>query len=83
MAILSTQELRRLRNACERADPAVNYTKDQLNAASQALEDQWNTMSRGIMNGVINPATSPLQLGDTHKQTLLDTWLKQRAARGG
>ena len=40
MAILTTEQLVSQRNECERSGIGINYTKAQVNAALQAVEDR-------------------------------------------
>ena len=69
MAVLSSSELQVIRNQCA-AIVAVNYTKTQINAAAQAVEDLITANATAISNA-INTATSPVTLTVAQKKILV------------
>lgn len=69
MATLSSSELQAIRNGCAETQ-VVNYTKAQLNAAAQAVEDLLVSSASTISN-TINTATSPLVLTASQKKELV------------
>lgn len=90
MATLTGAELSRVRNYLEKSGEVV-YTKPQINAAIQAIED-WMT-SRTIAGGdvgstvpqllsaVINTATSPVVLSNNIKKILFAMWAESKFLR--
>jgi hypothetical protein len=76
MAVLSPDELTKIRQECAKRVP-VNYTKAQLNAAVQAVED-WFETNRSSLSAVINNATSPLTLTAGQKRALVAFWLESK-----
>ena len=80
MSLLSAIELAALRQSCARDQPTVNYTKPQINAALQAVEDTFEGL-RPTLNTAINTATAPLVLTAAQKRLLVKFWLQQKAGR--
>lgn len=84
MATLSPSELTLCRNQMERATngTGIPWTKPQLNAAAQAVEDilVGGALQTAISNA-INTATSPLVLSATQKRQLVAYVLARKAER--
>lgn len=72
MAILNTNELQAVRNACQTQE--VDYIKATINAASQAIEDYLDNMMTNrpatSLNAAINTATSPVVLTSAQKKKI-------------
>lgn len=80
MPILSVLQLAEIRQKCAQISPSVNYTKPQINAALQAVED-WFENARPVLNGSINAATLPFILTPEQKRQLVKFWLLQKFGR--
>lgn len=90
MAILTTDELARVRNTCERAAVGGVYTKGQINAVLQAIEDAMTTrpIAAGdvaktlpqIISGIID-AASPVAFTATQKRRLFALWAELKFDR--
>jgi len=54
MAVLTAGELRNIRNSLERAmnGAAITYTKPQINAATQAIEDRLQNSKATLNNDI-------------------------------
>ena len=84
MAVLSVTELAPIRRHCERSVVTVGYTKAQINAALQAIEDAMTTrlvvagyVGRTwpqVLSGIIDTATGPFVFTATQKRILLARW---------
>lgn len=83
MATLTATELAELRLACASSQATVGYTKAQINAALQAIEDWFENTARAALNTTINTATSPLVLSAPVKKILVAHYLRQKFAREG
>lgn len=70
MAILQPDLLARVRNSVEHEHLGIHYTKAEVNAAAQAIEDYFES-SRSAFNTQINLATAPLVLDDDVKRQLI------------
>lgn len=70
MATLSASELQDIRNGCAASNPAVGYTKAQINAAAQAVED-FLTNNSATVSTAINTATSPLVMSAALKKEIV------------
>lgn len=79
MAILSVKELAELRRACARNVTPVTWTKPQINAALQAIED-WFEANRASLGAAIETA-APLQFAGPLKKRLVAFWLRQKFGR--
>lgn len=79
MATISSSELQSIRNACAETQ-TVNYTKTQINAAAQAIEDLIVSSASSISTA-INSATSPLTLSAAQKKKLVAEVLKSKYER--
>jgi hypothetical protein len=80
MATLSASERGEISEALCQRNPAVNYTKPQIGAAVQAVED-WFEGGRAGLNAAINAATAPLVLTAAQKKHLVVHFLLQKARR--
>lgn len=69
MATLTTEDLQKIRQECARTI-IVNYTKAQINAAAQAVED-WIQANAASLSTAINAATTPLVLTAAQKKKLV------------
>lgn len=79
MAILSSGELQSIRNDCQESIQ-VNYTKAQIAAAAQAVEDFLVSQASAISTA-INAATAPLVLTAAQKKKLVAEVLQRKWAR--
>lgn len=71
--ILTQEELTQIRQECA-TKVAVNYTKPQINAAAQAVED-WFEANRSAISTAINTATAPLVFTAAQKKVIVVHWL--------
>jgi hypothetical protein len=84
MATITADELTIVRNSLERAGHAGPYTKPQINAALQAIEDTLITRVllagdagatvQQLVSTAMNMATSPLVLSAGAKKALFAYW---------
>lgn len=82
MAVLTADDLLTMRQGCAR-EISVNYTKPQINAALQAIEDVFDSAAvQNAISSAINTATSPLVLTAGQKRTLVKWYLYNRYVRG-
>lgn len=81
MAILIPDELAALRRQCASERATVNYTKSQVNAALQAIED-WFESNR-VSLGVAVEAATPGQFNAAEKRRLVKHWLNHKFGKGG
>jgi hypothetical protein len=81
MAVISTSELQRARQAIA-ADQNAHWTKPQINAAIQAVEDLISSQSAAI-SAAINTATSPVVLTAAEKKAVVREWAILRFRAGG
>jgi len=84
MAILSAQERAELRQKVAAKLSTVGYTKPQVNAALQGIED-WFEANRASLSTAINAATTPLgyTFSAAEKKLLVAFWLLQKFGREG
>lgn len=83
MAILTSDELCAIRRHLQTGNAvAINYTKAQVNAATQAIED-WFEANRASLAAAINAATDPFVFTNAQKLQLVKHWLRQKFERGG
>lgn len=85
MAVLTAEQLAEIRRAvAAESDPPITWTKAQIDAATQAIEDWWiaNAVS---LNTTINAATVPLGITFTiaQKTRIGKFWLLSKFQRGG
>lgn len=80
MAVLNTTQLEELRRHLETSGIAVTYTKVQVNAALQAIED-WFEANRTSLSTAINAGTAPFTFTGAQKVKLVKFWLLQKAGR--
>mgnify|MGYP001605685944 FL=1 len=76
MVVLTVADLVPIRQACAKK-VAVNYTKPQINAAVQAVEN-WFEANRAGLSGVIDTATAPLVLSGAQKKAIVAYWLNYK-----
>lgn len=81
MATLLNNELSELRQTAGR-DQAVDYTKPQINAALQAIED-WFEANRAALGAAINTATAPYVFTPALKRRMVAHWFRQKFSREG
>lgn len=81
MAILLPDDLTVLRQQSAR-DQTVDYTKAQINAALQAIEDFFEA-NRGAISAAINTATAPYVFTAAQKRRMVAYWLQQKFGREG
>jgi hypothetical protein len=74
MAVLTPTQLDKIRQEVCRNVTDVNFTKPQINAAIQAVED-WFEANRPAISTAINTATSPLVLTVAQKKQVVAYWL--------
>lgn len=97
MAVLTAEQLTLIRQACAADAPAVNYTKAQINAALQAIENVFDgdapilraeiavagTPFKQFLAGRIDAATAPFVFTNPQKQLIARFWLRSKFERGG
>lgn len=72
MATLSTEELVDIRQELAKKNGAIPWSKPQINAAAQAVEDIFaGAAFQNALVSAINTATSPLVLNGTQKRRLV------------
>lgn len=87
MAALTTSEKADLRNGVERSCVAnavpIAYTKAQIDAAFQAIEDVWesNALKNAISNAIEGAASGVFTVAQ--KKRLVAYWLRQKFGREG
>ena len=79
MAILTSSELAEGRQDVARRHPAVDYVKQDINAALQGLEDQLDNTTRGVWRGVITSAMSPFVPTDEQRDAIVAAFLRLKA----
>jgi hypothetical protein len=81
MAIISVSDLASLRQRCAAdATGGVTWTKAQVNAAVQALEDWFDTTGRAGAAAAIESA-APGVFTNTQKKLIGKYWLAQKSGR--
>ncbi len=73
MAILTTEQLTKLRQAISR-DHTARWTKGQANLAFQAIEN-WFEVNKAGGSTAINNATAPFVFTGAEKKVLFAHWL--------
>lgn len=73
MAVLTTAELQGIRNGTATSGVAINYTKAQINAAAQAVED-FLANNAAAISTAINTATAPLVMSAAQKKAIV-SWV--------
>ena len=81
MAVLESSELAEGRQDVARRHPAVDYVKQDINAALQGLEDQLDNTTRGVWRGVITSAMSPFVPTDVQRDAIVAAFLRLKARR--
>jgi len=81
MAILTANELVAIRRQCAAERATVNYTKAQINAALQAIEDFFEA-SRASLGAAIETA-APGKFNVAEKRQLVKFWLAHKFGAGG
>ena len=81
MAVLSSDQLTDMRKKMAVGETVV-WTKPQLNAALQAIED-WYETNKVAIGTAIDVATAPLVFTAAQKKKLGAYWLLQKASREG
>lgn len=91
MAVLTSDELTKVRQLCARAFGSVAYLKAQINAALQAIEDAMTTRvvvagDAGktwpqVLSGVIDTATDPFVFTALQKRILFALWAELKFQR--
>lgn len=86
MATLSSTELATLRNDCEKSilagALALNYTKAQINASLQALENYFEATTRAGFGTAIENA-APGVFNANQKKRLAAFYIRQKCLREG
>lgn len=82
MAVLSSDQLTELRQKVASEVATVSWDKSQINAATQAIED-WFESNRASLGAAINAATNPFVFTNPQKLLLVKAWLRQKFERGG
>jgi hypothetical protein len=81
VAILTANFLTACRNIIESDRLEIEYSKAQINAATQAIEDFFES-KRVAFSTQINTATSPLVLSNQVKRRLVRAVLLEKFTRG-
>lgn len=82
MAVLTSDQLCDIRRDLAREFAAVGYTKAEVNAALQAIED-WFEANRASLGSAINAGTAPFVFTNPQKVALVKYWLRKKFERGG
>jgi hypothetical protein len=77
---LTSLELTDLRQQVAAATTSQSWTKPQVNAAIQALEDWWDTSGRAAAGAAIEAAV-PGVFTNQQKKVIGKYWLVQKAGR--
>ncbi len=80
MAVLNTAELAELRQSLAEGK-VVSWTKPQINAGLQAIED-WFEANKGNLGSAIE-AVAPGAFNAARKKELVAYWLRQKFRREG
>jgi hypothetical protein len=80
MAIISVSDLASLRQRCAADANSVTWTKAQVNAAIQALEDWFDTTGRAGAAAAIESA-APGVFTNAQKKLIGKYWLAQKSGR--
>lgn len=81
MAVLDSLQLAEVRRAyADRRGPGVDFTKPQVNAAIQAIED-WFEANRATLAAAIDAATAPYVFPAAQKKLLAAMWLDHKSRR--
>jgi len=80
MAVLSANELAEVRKKIGLVEAVVDYDKNQVNLAIQAIEDWFETNRGGIVTA-INAATTPFVFTAQQKRRLVKFYLLQKSGR--
>jgi hypothetical protein len=80
MAIVSVSDLASLRQRCASDVASVTWTKAQVNAAIQALEDWFDTTGRQEAAAAIESA-APGVFTNAQKKLIGKYWLTQKSGR--
>ena len=80
MGMLLNTEFGSIRQVCSKEMPEVNYTKQDINSAVQALEDWWVISELGV-SATIDNATAPFVFTVEQKNSILNSWLKSKSLR--
>ena len=79
MAVLTDIQITAARNICEQEMPLINYSKSQINAALQAVENWFNKAAIQIsLSTDIDAAIAPMVLTNAQKKKLVKAWLMYR-----
>ena len=82
MAVLTSEQLVKLRQGFESEGNVATWIKADLNSAFQAIED-WFESERGGLNGAITAATAPGKIPDGIKKSLTKHWQLHKHGQGG
>lgn len=80
MAVLTANELAALRRDVARDLATVNFSKVEVNAALQGVED-WFELNRASLSTAINTATTPFVFSAAQKKLLVAYWLLLKAGK--
>lgn len=75
MAVLTTPQLSDSRQSVAKDVVAITYTKPQINAALQAIEDRFEATRSGF-SSAIDTATSPFVFSAAQKKKLIAYWAR-------
>lgn len=83
MATLTADELVELRRGVSDGLATVNYTKVQINAVLQAIEDLWESPgTKNAFNNAIE-GSAPGTFTVAQKKKIVAYWLRQKFGREG
>lgn len=82
MGVLTSGELTFCRQGAE-AERTFAHTKGTIDAALQAMEDEWETNTRTAMSSAIDTAISPATMTNTEKKTVGKWWMRKKFDLGG
>ena len=82
MAVLTAEQLGKLRMGVQTEGDAATWLSTDMDAALQAIEDKWEEV-RPQFSAAIDVATNPLVFSNVMKKKLGRYWLRQKFDRGG
>ncbi len=81
MAVLTGDELAKMRREFSTGN-AVDFTKPDINAALQAIEDAWENTVRAMLSTAIDNAGA-FVFTNAQKKAIGKPWLKHKFGKGG
>jgi hypothetical protein len=84
MAALTKAEVGAVSEELCKTYPDVNYSKNSVFLAVQAVEDWWElTATKQQLSAAIDAATTPVVFSNNKKKKIAAEWLQMKAAKEG